>query len=156
MEEGILPHQRSFDDPRQMEEERRLAYVGITRAKDQLYLTRAFRRALMGSSATNPASRFLQAIPRELTTEAVRPGFAGRLADARKYEPVTRRFEPLEREAPPLPSFKDGDHVRHAKFGEGVIVATKEGGRDLEVTVAFTEAGLKRLLLSFAALERLP
>ena len=66
MEEGILPHIRSFDDPMQMEEERRLAYVGITRAKERLYLVRAFRRVLMGSSLHHPASRFLKDLPKEL------------------------------------------------------------------------------------------
>ena len=66
MEEGLLPHMRSFDDPAQMEEERRLAYVGVTRAKDRLYLLRAFRRAMMGQGSHNPPSRFLKDLPPEL------------------------------------------------------------------------------------------
>ena len=66
MEEGLLPHVRSFDDPAQMEEERRLAYVGVTRAKDRLYLLRAFRRAMMGQGSHNPPSRFLKDLPPEL------------------------------------------------------------------------------------------
>ena len=70
MEEGILPHIRSFDDPAQMEEERRLAYVGVTRAKDRLYLLRAFRRALMGQGGHNPPSRFLKDLPPELLHQA--------------------------------------------------------------------------------------
>ncbi len=70
MEEGILPHIRSFDDPAQMEEERRLAYVGVTRAKDRLYLLRAFRRALMGQGGHNPPSRFLKDLPPELVHTA--------------------------------------------------------------------------------------
>ena len=67
MEEGLLPHRRSIDDPDQMEEERRLCYVGMTRAKQRLYLLRAFRRNMMGSSNVNPPSRFLEAIPKGLT-----------------------------------------------------------------------------------------
>ena len=155
MEDGVLPHQRSFDDEKQMEEERRLAYVGLTRAKDRLYLTRAFRRTLFGSGATNPASRFLKAIPADLTAHAARPDLAGRLVDTRVPAPTTRRYDPPATPVPSLPSFADGDRVRHAKFGEGVVVSTKESGSDVEVTVAFPGAGVKRLMLSFAALEKL-
>jgi DNA helicase-2/ATP-dependent DNA helicase PcrA len=150
MEQGVLPHQRSFDDRKQGEEERRLAYVGMTRAKDQLYLTRAFRRMLFGSTAHNPASRFLRAIPAHLVQQAERA-----TAPAAARPAVTTRRYTQDEPPRPRPNFADGDRVRHAKFGEGVVVTTRESGADLELTIAFNEAGIKRLLLSFAALEKL-
>ncbi len=142
MEEGVLPHQRSFDDPAQLEEERRLCYVGITRAKEQLYLTRAFRRHVMGVGKHNPASRFLKDIPEEaLATREPVQQEAARLAE--------RRFVPAEA------VFAAGDQVRHARFGVGVVIQCKVTGEDQEVTVAFHEGiGVKRLLLSYAPLEK--
>ncbi|HXF51214.1 MAG TPA: 3'-5' exonuclease, partial [Dehalococcoidia bacterium] len=142
MEEGVLPHQRSFDDPAQLEEERRLCYVGITRAKEQLYLTRAFRRHVMGVGKHNPASRFLKDIPREaLAAREPVQQEAARLAE--------RRFVPAEA------AFAAGDQVRHARFGVGVVIQCKVTGEDQEVTVAFHEGiGVKRLLLSYAPLEK--
>jgi DNA helicase-2/ATP-dependent DNA helicase PcrA len=156
MEEGILPHIRSYDDPAQMEEERRLCYVGITRCKERLYLLRAFRRHYMGLSAHNPASRFLKDIPPELVAApATTEGGTG------NQEPGTRgRRRALgPGSGPPVPqteaAFAAGDHVRHAKFGEGVVVSCDVKGSDQEVTVVFKgEAGIKKLLLSFANLER--
>ena len=158
-EEGLLPHMRSYDDPNQMEEERRLCYVGMTRAERRLYLVRAFRRSLGGH---NPPSRFLSDIPPHLVTARER-AIAGlpsrhRFSSAHP-EPVEGR-EPVEgaAEGPALPAdaFRAGDHVRHAKFGEGIVVSCQESSGDLLVTVAFKgDAGLKRLLASFAALERM-
>jgi len=156
MEEGILPHIRSFDDPAQMEEERRLCYVGITRCKERLYLLRAFRRHHMGLSAHNPASRFLKDIPAELI--AAPAAAEGR---ARDWEVGTRgrRRALVPSSEPPVPpseaAFSAGDRVRHSKFGEGVVVSCEIKGSDQEVTVVFKgEAGIKKLLLSFAKLER--
>ncbi|MDP2662943.1 MAG: 3'-5' exonuclease, partial [Dehalococcoidia bacterium] len=135
VEEGLLPHIRSFDNPEQMEEERRLCYVGITRAKERLYLVRAQRRTLFGSSTPNPPSRFLQDIPSHLVYKAE-----------------------SEREAPRVPftspALVPGDRVRHAKFGEGVVVSCVPNGADQEIAVAFAGAGVKRLLLSFAPLVK--
>jgi DNA helicase-2/ATP-dependent DNA helicase PcrA len=159
MEEGILPHKRSYDDPAQMEEERRLCYVGITRCKERLYLLRAFRRHYMGMSNHNPASRFLKDIPAELvvTLEPARTRDQG----AGNLEPGTRGrrrmlvpgSEPLV--PPSEAAFAAGDRVRHGKFGEGVVVSCDIKGSDQEVTVVFKgEAGIKKLLLSFANLER--
>jgi DNA helicase-2/ATP-dependent DNA helicase PcrA len=156
MEEGILPHIRSYDDPAQMEEERRLCYVGITRCKERLYLLRAFRRHYMGLSAHNPASRFLKDIPPQLV---VAP--ATTEGGARDWEVGAReRRRALVRSAQPLvpqteAAFAAGDRVRHAKFGEGVVVSCAPKGSDQEVTVAFKgEAGIKKLLVSFANLEK--
>jgi DNA helicase-2/ATP-dependent DNA helicase PcrA len=159
VEEGLLPHIRSFDDPSQMEEERRLCYVGITRSKERLYLVRAFRRHLMGLSAHNPPSRFLKDIPAELlvTHEATRRGdelaVGARLTTRRRAGPGAARAE--QGAKPAEAAFAAGDRVKHAKFGEGVVVSCNVKGSDQEVTVAFKgEAGIKRLLLSFAKLKK--
>jgi DNA helicase-2/ATP-dependent DNA helicase PcrA len=166
MEEGLLPHVRSFDDPAQMEEERRLAYVGVTRAKDRLYLLRAFRRAMMGQGSHNPPSRFLKDLPPELVHVAQasvegtsRPIFA----QQRPRQPAWTTnggTGSLVEQAPAraLTLYKAGEHVRHAKFGEGIVINAQmnASGSDQEVTVAFKgESGVKKLLLSFAPLEKL-
>jgi DNA helicase-2/ATP-dependent DNA helicase PcrA len=157
LEEGLLPHIRSFDEPAQMEEERRLAYVGITRAKQRLYLVRAFRRHHMGVATHNPSSRFLKDIPQELVAApetAGRPAAAPRSHIRAFHRPASPDSEPL----PPMPSepaFAPGDHVRHARFGEGIVVSCEIEGPDQKVTVAFKgEAGIKKLLLSYAPLEK--
>ena len=149
MEDGILPHIRSFDDAGQMEEERRLCYVGITRAREQVYLVRAFRRSLMGSSAINQPSRFLQDIPSHLIDGGGRwQGEDGDLAAA-MYS-WNRMMAPR----PELPELSLGDRVQHAQFGEGTVVGYKMVKDDVEVVVAFEGAGVKKLLLSFANLEK--
>jgi len=146
MEEGLLPHRKSYDEPDQMEEERRLCYVGITRAKQRLYLVRAFRRSSLGSTLVNLPSRFLSDIPPHL---AMPPGGGARESGV---QPMAM---PSPAPSPKTP-LSAGDHVRHAKFGEGIVVNCLPTGDDQEVTVAFKgEAGLKRLLLSLAPLERL-
>lgn len=154
MEEGILPHIRSFDNPEQMEEERRLCYVGITRAKDRLYLVRAQRRTLFGNSSPNPPSRFLRDIPPHLT-EARRPGpDSPARAVAGRWEPPTTLVGRRRPETKASLALVPGDRVRHARFGEGLVVSTKPSGDDQEIAVAFDGAGVKRLLLSFAPLEK--
>jgi DNA helicase-2/ATP-dependent DNA helicase PcrA len=153
MEEGVLPHVRSFDDPAQLEEERRLCYVGMTRAKERLYLLRAFRRYGMGASQHNPASRFLRDVPPELLAagSAIESSAASRAA-ARYREPPRRDDRPL---VPDDAAFSGGERVRHPRFGEGIVVACVPKGGDQEVTIAFKgETGIKKLLLSFAPLER--
>ncbi len=149
MEDGILPHIRSFDDAGQMEEERRLCYVGITRARKQVYLVRAFRRSLMGSSAVNQPSRFLKDIPSHLIAGGGRwRGEDSELATA-MYS-WNRMVEPR----PELPELSLGDRVQHAQFGEGTVVGYKLVKDDVEVMVAFEGAGVKKLLLSFANLAK--
>jgi len=144
MEEGVLPHIRSYDDPRQMEEERRLAYVGITRAKDALYLTRAYRRFLMGGQASNPVSRFWIDIPRELTHPF---GSTARSYVAAAAAPPREEFRPA------AAKWNAGDRVAHPKFGAGTVVSTQPNGGDVEIVVAFEGAGVRRLLQSFAPLS---
>jgi len=148
MEEGLLPHSRSMDDPAQMEEERRLCYVGVTRAERRLYLFRAFRRRLRGGSLPSTPSRFLADIPAHLIAPSPSPAAP---AWAMWKQPSSP--SPTEVEPPPL---KAGDKVRHAKFGEGIVVNCVASGSDHEVTVAFKgNAGVKRLLMSFAPLEKM-
>jgi DNA helicase-2/ATP-dependent DNA helicase PcrA len=152
-EEGLLPHFRSFDDPFQMEEERRLCYVGITRAKRKLYLIHAFRRNLMGRSTVNKPSRFLQDIPKNL------------IAGSDLWEATKSRMGSdltLGQINPSLPALnspsielKAGDRVRHLQFGEGVIVSCVPKAGDIEIVVAFANVGVKKLLLGFAKLEKL-
>jgi DNA helicase II / ATP-dependent DNA helicase PcrA len=144
MEEGILPHIRSYEDPRQMEEERRLAYVGITRARDLLYLTRAYRRYLMGGQSTNPPSRFLADIPGHLIKGTGAPG--------RSYVEAASA-PPREEFRPAASVWKAGDRVAHPKFGAGMVVSTLPKGGDVEIVVAFEGAGVRRLLQSFAPLS---
>jgi DNA helicase-2/ATP-dependent DNA helicase PcrA len=146
MEEGVLPHFKSLPDPEQMEEERRLCYVGITRAKDKVYLVYTLRRSLMGSSAHNPPSRFLKDIPSNLLTSPA----------AQATEASKRSTAPAVSPLPSKPALKAGEHVSHAMFGEGIVVSCTASGGDQEVTVAFKgEAGIKKLLLSLAPLEKL-
>jgi DNA helicase-2/ATP-dependent DNA helicase PcrA len=146
MEEGVLPHFRSLPDPEQMEEERRLCYVGITRAKDKVYLVYTLRRSLMGSSAHNPPSRFLKDIPSNLLTSPT----------AQATEASKRSTTPAVSPSPSKPALKAGEHVSHAIFGEGIVVNCLSSGDDHEVTIAFKgEAGIKRFLLSLAPLQKL-
>jgi DNA helicase II / ATP-dependent DNA helicase PcrA len=146
MEDGIIPHYKSIDDPAQLEEERRLCYVGITRAMKKVYLVRAFRRHLMGSSAVNKPSRFLLDIPSHLIT-------IGGLHEMEDEWP-TSSAEAKEKAAKDLPEFKAGDHVKHDQFGEGVVVNYRKVKNDAEVVVAFDGVGVKRFLLSFAKIEK--
>jgi DNA helicase-2/ATP-dependent DNA helicase PcrA len=153
MEEGVLPHIRSFDDPDRMEEERRLCYVGITRAKERLYLVRALRRTLFGSSTPNPPSRFWRDIPSHLVEwRGTGPGAKGWDAWG---QPLVAGRPSRPGPVAPTTAFAAGDKVRHAKFGEGVVVSCTPNGLDQEITVAFAGVGVKRLLLSFAPLEKL-
>jgi len=165
MEEGLLPHMRALEggDPAELEEERRLCYVGMTRAKQALYLVRAFRRSFAGHR--NP-SRFLADIPPELI-KSKQPTQAPNLwPSSRRSGPqgagAPRRYRYAERgqeddeDHSEAKSFAAGDHVSHPKFGEGIVVSAETSGGDQLVTVAFKgEAGIKKLLLTYAALERI-
>ncbi|MCH8849495.1 MAG: UvrD-helicase domain-containing protein [Chloroflexi bacterium] len=164
MEEGVLPHIRSFDDPSQLEEERRLCYVGITRAKERLYLVRAFRRRLMGTSQHNPASRFLKDLPAKLIASqgaAAHAGGGRRFGRAGSTQRKSlgwlgKAGENGEaRTSPDVAVFAAGDKVHHERFGDGIVVSCIVTPSDQEVTVAFKgDAGLKKLLLTYARLEK--
>ena len=155
MEEGLLPHSRSIEDPAQLEEERRLCYVGMTRARKHLYMLRAFRRNLRGSNVAGIASRFLAELPESVVTRS-------RVRGMRSSPDVTERLRarevaamPASRVAPrPRTEYQPGDRVRHDHFGEGVVVSAREQRGDTEVTVAFEGQGVKRLMLNFAPLTK--
>jgi len=161
LEEGILPHSRSLDDPEEMEEERRLCYVGITRARKRLYLLRSYRRSLFGGSTVNPPSRFLQDISPRLTdsrglwhdSPAPEPDPGSRYRPRTTYRPADD-FELEPRTAVDL-VLKVGDHVRHSKFGPGVVMNCTPTRQDYELTVVFEIAGVKKLLASLAPLEKI-
>lgn len=150
MEEGIFPHSRSAADQSQMEEERRLCYVGMTRAQHRLYLLHAQSRLLYGAVQYNPPSRFLLDIPLEAQGPGAQPiGEAGTAPvtsfyDARNDRDVTHLAEEKTGLVP-------GDKIRHAKFGQGIVVSVD--GDDL--TAAFENIGTKHLSLSFAPVEKL-
>jgi DNA helicase-2/ATP-dependent DNA helicase PcrA len=148
MEDGILPHFRSFDDPNQMEEERRLCYVGITRAQEKVYLVRAFRRNLMGRSMVSEPSRFLGDIPKNLVA-----GSEWRDDAESRIIPSVYSWNKPTVSAPSDAELQAGDHVRHGEFGNGVVVSCQVVKDDAEVVVAFN-GSVKKLLLSFANLEK--
>ena len=149
MEDGLLPHSRSLDDPDQLEEERRIAYVGMTRARERLYLCRALRRRIFGSMGAGLPSRFLKDVPPDLIEK---PDRAGRRADRE----AARGFRaPLPAANGAAPPFRAGEKVTHPAFGLGVVVNCASRPGDYEVTVAFAgNQGVKRLLHSYGKLER--
>jgi len=147
MEEGFLPHRKSFDDPEEMEEERRLCYVGISRAGKQLYLLRSYRRSLFGGSV-NPPSRFLQDIsPHLVTTKGLWEEKSFKMPTTAYPESVAHPLNTLD--------LKVDDWVHHSKFGDGIVMDCLPDKGDQVVTVAFKEAGVKKLLLSLAPLEKI-
>jgi DNA helicase-2/ATP-dependent DNA helicase PcrA len=175
LEEGVFPHIRTLGEPEQLEEERRLAYVGITRARERLYLTHAWCRMLHGTTQYNPPSRFLDEIPATLVRDAEgsRSSRAGRSSSTYGWSGTADRdrehgrrssahrdeiVERAMRASPPQPSGADriglrvGDDVRHAKFGEGVILELRGEGDKTEARVNFAGLGEKTLLLSWAPL----
>jgi len=164
MEERIFPHSRSLSDPEQMEEERRLAYVGITRAKDRLYLTRAFRRQTYGFEEPTQPSRFLDDIPPELLEDAgPRRQIGGSMGGKSRFttrqaaQQLSSRWDRGGSAASPGPStasFKAGDQVYHGKFGEGTVISVELASDDEYVQVAFPNQGIKKLATSIAKLEK--
>ncbi len=166
LEEGILPHVRSMDDLEELEEERRLLYVGVTRAKDRVYLVRAFRRGFRGGGEPGLPSRFLSDIPQELMVAAKAPSRKVRTSPGwthrgRKPTTVAVGSESKHGTTDEAPAAMEvqlttGDKVRHSIFGEGMVISCKPAHGDVEVTVAFDDGqGIKRLLLSLAPLEKL-
>jgi len=147
IEEGILPHRKSFDDPGEMEEECRLLYVGVTRAQKRLFLSYSRRRSLFGSSTTNQPSRFLENIPPHLVT----------IKTLWEQTPSLSIGAYSQSSPHPLPvlTLKVGDYVRHSKFGNGIVMNCLPTKDDHEVTVAFEQASVKKLLLSLAPLEKI-
>ena len=151
MEEGLFPHQRSLEDPSQLEEERRLCYVGMTRAKRLLYLTYAESRRLHGSDYYPTPSRFLAEVPPERVKEVRIRGTVSRAVSARSREPIyPRSARPVE-VAPE--GLRLGQPVAHPKFGEGVVLNYEGDGAHARVQVNFKDAGSKWLVLAYANLQ---
>ena len=155
VEEGLLPHRRSLGDPEELEEERRLCYVGVTRAQKRVYLLHTNRRNLFGSSSASNRSRFLEDIPPHLVNPRGLSEETEREKEEDEFTPVTALYSKPSPQPFSTLSLKAGDHVNHKMFGEGVVLNCSANGDDHVVTVAFTEAGVKRLLLSFAPLEKM-
>jgi DNA helicase-2/ATP-dependent DNA helicase PcrA len=157
LEEGMLPHSRSVDDPTQLQEERRLLYVGITRARKRLYMFTAFQRRFRGQSGSTMPSRFIQEIPESLVTRRDIRGHdrvADRIPDPMWTKRAASTPAPRSATRSSGDQFYPGDKVRHGTFGEGVVVSSTGVGSDTTVTVAFAGQGVKRLMLSFAPLEK--
>jgi DNA helicase-2/ATP-dependent DNA helicase PcrA len=161
MEEGIFPHSRSFNDAEQMEEERRLAYVGMTRAKDKLYLTRAFRRATYGFEELTMPSQFLADIPPALVDEGngqqQSSGGPPRSGYSRQFvQPVSTRWQQVSTPTPSAAAanYRPGERVYHSKFGEGTVISVEMEGNEEYVKVAFPQQGIKKLSTSYAPLEK--
>ena len=151
MEEGIFPHSRSMSSREELEEERRLCYVGMTRAKDELYLSHANVRAFFGSRERKTASRFIREIPAEMFQQPKRPAL---IAPDRPSMPDLRR-EPVARpKKTAVCIFKAGDRVKHNVFGLGLVESSEPMGNDEQVTVDFEDVGRKRLMRTFANLEK--
>jgi len=150
LDDGILPHSRSFDEPEEMEEERRLFYVGITRAKDRLYLVRSVQRGGRGWSDETFPSRFLDDIPAELLAGQTRTGRSFHSRSA----PDTFWANPHQlKPAPVIESkYSAGMRVQHAAWGEGIVLNSRIEDNDETVDVAFESVGIKRLVASLANL----
>jgi DNA helicase II / ATP-dependent DNA helicase PcrA len=155
-EDGVFPHMRAMGDPAELAEERRLAYVGITRAQERLYLSRAMIRSTFGQPNANPASRFLAEIPDELVdwrrSEPERSAPVGRFGFGRRAgseRGATDRgsWKVPERSLAPTISLDVGDRVNHDKYGLGTVVASDGAGVRATVTIDFGSAGTVRLML---------
>jgi DNA helicase-2/ATP-dependent DNA helicase PcrA len=181
MEDGVFPHFRSMTDTHELEEERRLAYVGITRAQRRLYLTHAWSRTLFGQTNYNPPSRFLAEIPaalldaKESETRVHRSssryaaqgqgraqhagggysvvGLPGQGAEV-QVQPGWSPPQPSGVPKHDAPAITAGDTVQHERWGEGVVVTTTGYGDDAEATIRFAEVGEKRVLLAYAPLRK--
>ena len=162
MEEGIFPHSRAFTDTDELEEERRLAYVGITRAEEQLFLTCARMRTLFGRTNANPPSRFLKELPTEVMEEespgpdrfvrSIAPSFASGMTTAR---PASSR-QPVKPIINTVLDYNSGDKISHNKWGAGVVIAVKGSGDDTELQIAFpAPIGIKRLIAKFAPITKM-
>ena len=169
MEDGIFPSHMtiSYGDDGEMEEERRLCYVGITRAMKDLTLTCAQQRMIRGKTQYNRVSRFVREIPRELvdlghTIQEKKPKVEELIPTPAKYSKMKeilqgRNYKPREFKVTKANSldYEVGDTVRHIKFGVGIVKEIVEGGRDYEVTVEFDKVGVKKMFASFAKLKKI-
>jgi DNA helicase-2/ATP-dependent DNA helicase PcrA len=169
LEDGVFPHMRSLGDPTELEEERRLAYVGLTRARQRLYLSRAVVRSAWGAPSHNPASRFLDEVPVDLVdwrrtaneqtswNRTVMPSLPNR-AGARpqqKFGTSAIRADAARKAGREVPSLDAGDRVSHDSFGLGTVVTVEGAGEKAVASIDFGSQGVKRLLLRYAPVEKL-
>ncbi|MEV6986561.1 DNA helicase PcrA [Sphaerisporangium sp. NPDC051017] len=153
LEDGVFPHMRSLGEPRELEEERRLAYVGITRAQQRLYVSRAAVRSSWGSPAFNPASRFLAEVPSDLLDWRSDPQkTAWAAATVRESR---RPAAPAKTGGRVIPSLSPGDRVTHDTFGLGTVVAVEGAAEKTRVKIDFGSGDEKTLLLAYAPIEKL-
>lgn len=169
MEEGIFPGIQSMYNPDDVEEERRLAYVGITRAKEKLFISHANMRMLFGTTSRNLPSRFMIEIPDALTERTGRQPASQRTFDSlargdyedRNYSgngylsKINQKPQTAEKPKAPTVSFNVGDSVMHKVFGKGVIVSSKPMGSDAMLEIAFQSAGTKKLMANYAKLQKI-
>jgi ATP-dependent DNA helicase UvrD/PcrA len=162
MEEGLFPHNNSIEADEQVQEERRLCYVGMTRAMDILYLTGAACRYVYGTPQWRAPSRFLSEIPKDMiqaTGKAARivatEGGLYEVENAKKKKEFDELKDPEWDEDPVLAPYVPGETVRHKKFGKGMVLALAGSGEDLKVTVSFPNHGKKQLLAKMAKLEKI-
>ncbi|KIO55063.1 hypothetical protein B4143_0824 [Bacillus subtilis] len=158
LEEGVFPHSRSLMEEAEMEEERRLAYVGITRAEQELYLTNAKMHTLFGRTNMNPESRFIAEIPDDLL-ENLNEKKETRATSARKMQPrrgpVSRPVSYASKTGGDTLNWAVGDKAGHKKWGTGTVVSVKGEGEGTELDIAFpSPVGVKRLLAAFAPIEK--
>jgi DNA helicase-2/ATP-dependent DNA helicase PcrA len=170
LEEGLFPHSRSSEDQEELEEERRLCYVGMTRAQSQLVLTSAARRRVFGEYQSTEPSRFLEEIPADLV-ERIAPAYAssyqgsfnhghyefrtnpyGRKGKSARFKEPEAAYK-YEEEDQSIHAMRSGMRVRHAQFGIGTIVSVEEHNDDMKITVRFNLVGVKKLLAKYAKLE---
>ena len=172
MEDGLFPGihavRKDSPNPHELEEERRLCYVGITRARNRLVLTGARERMVRGESHHHPVSRFIKEIPPELLSDEPQEERVPERVAFAAFQSAKKSFETVPYAAAPKPrsfpgrdtersdlSYGPGDRVKHIKFGEGTVQSIVEGGKDFEVTVAFDKVGVKKMFASFAKLQAL-
>lgn len=157
MEEGIFPHSRALADEEEMEEERRIAYVGITRAEKELYLTAAYSRTLYGRSTSNAESRFINEIPAELLERASESKSKQSIPFATKNRSYakTPQVKALQETGASAVSWTVGDKAKHKIWGVGTVVSVKNAGKSMELDIAFpSPTGVKRLLAEFSPIEK--
>jgi DNA helicase-2/ATP-dependent DNA helicase PcrA len=159
LEEGVFPHSRSMGDPKEIEEERRLAYVGLTRARQRLYLLRATARSAWGSPIFNPPSRFIGEIPDELiawtrTESEGTTNFTTKRSTSKSFSPAPSPTG-IRLAASALPELNPGDRVLHDTFGMGTVLAVGGAAERAEATIDFGTFGAKRLLLRYAPVEKI-
>lgn len=162
LEEDLFPGSKNCGDDEEIEEERRLCYVAMTRAKEKLYMTRALSRFRFGQRLPGNESRFLRELPAELIEDESVTVIQARktLEDVGvsiKPEPKTMRYFEKKEPSPAVDAmdFREGDRVRHRKFGDGTVVSSQQFGNDAIVVIDFDSVGAKRLMAAFAKLERI-